>query len=89
MRHATLRLSMVITVHDMAHVLLFMFYPVLQIFGIYMIKDKDNATLEDALQPGTDMIAAGYCMYGSSCTVTMSPRMYFHPISFPQLLILD
>lgn len=41
----------------------------LQIFGIYMIKDKDNVTLEDVLQPGTNMLAAGYCMYGSSCTV--------------------
>lgn len=37
-----------------------------------MIKDKDNVTLDDVLQPGTDMLAAGYCMYGSSCTVTMS-----------------
>uniref|UniRef100_A0A452Z7E0 fructose-bisphosphatase n=1 Tax=Aegilops tauschii subsp. strangulata TaxID=200361 RepID=A0A452Z7E0_AEGTS len=42
------------------------------IFGIYMIKDKDNATLEDVLQPGTHMIAAGYCMYGSSCTLVLS-----------------
>ncbi|KAM0832883.1 hypothetical protein ACQ4PT_064601 [Festuca glaucescens] len=42
------------------------------IFGIYMIKHKDNATLEDVLQPGTDMIAAGYCMYGSSCTLVLS-----------------
>jgi hypothetical protein len=43
----------------------------LQIFGIYMVKDKDNVTLEDVLQPGTNMLAAGYCMYGSSCTVTI------------------
>ncbi|WVZ98743.1 hypothetical protein U9M48_044142 [Paspalum notatum var. saurae] len=42
------------------------------IFGIYMIKDKDNVTLEDVLQPGTDTIAAGYCMYGSSCTLVLS-----------------
>jgi fructose-1,6-bisphosphatase I len=34
-----------------------------------MIKDKDNVTLEDVLQPGKDMLAAGFCMYGSSCTV--------------------
>jgi fructose-1,6-bisphosphatase I len=34
------------------------------------------------LQPGTNMIAAGYCMYGSSCTVIMPPRMYFHSHSF-------
>ena len=25
--------------------------------------------VEDVLQPGTKMVAAGYCMYGSSCTV--------------------
>lgn len=35
-----------------------------------MIKDKDNVSLKDVLQPGTHMLAAGYCMYGSSCTVT-------------------
>ncbi|XP_006655360.1 fructose-1,6-bisphosphatase, cytosolic-like [Oryza brachyantha] len=42
------------------------------IFGIYMIKDKSNVTLEDVLQPGTNMLAAGYCMYGSSCTLVLS-----------------
>jgi fructose-1,6-bisphosphatase I len=42
---------------------------VLQIFGIYMITDKDSVTLKDVLQPGKEMVAAGYCMYGSSCTV--------------------
>ncbi|KAF0925557.1 hypothetical protein E2562_017168 [Oryza meyeriana var. granulata] len=42
------------------------------IFGIYMIKDKDSVTLEDVLQPGTNMLAAGYCMYGSSCTLVLS-----------------
>ncbi|XP_023156550.1 fructose-1,6-bisphosphatase, cytosolic isoform X2 [Zea mays] len=42
------------------------------IFGIYMVKDKDNVTLEDVLQPGTNMLAAGYCMYGSSCTLVLS-----------------
>uniref|UniRef100_A0A0D9V867 fructose-bisphosphatase n=1 Tax=Leersia perrieri TaxID=77586 RepID=A0A0D9V867_9ORYZ len=42
------------------------------IFGIYMIKDKENVTLEDVLQPGKSMVAAGYCMYGSSCTLVLS-----------------
>ncbi|CAN6355029.1 unnamed protein product, partial [Urochloa humidicola] len=42
------------------------------IFGIYMIKDKDTVTLDDVLQPGTNMLAAGYCMYGSSCTLVLS-----------------
>ncbi|KAK9072176.1 hypothetical protein SSX86_008608 [Deinandra increscens subsp. villosa] len=42
------------------------------IFGIYMIKDGDEARLEDVLQPGKNMLAAGYCMYGSSCTLVLS-----------------
>ncbi|XP_027148309.1 fructose-1,6-bisphosphatase, cytosolic isoform X1 [Coffea eugenioides] len=42
------------------------------IFGIYMIKDHSEPKLEDALQPGKDMVAAGYCMYGSSCTLVLS-----------------
>uniref|UniRef100_A0A0D9ZZR7 fructose-bisphosphatase n=1 Tax=Oryza glumipatula TaxID=40148 RepID=A0A0D9ZZR7_9ORYZ len=46
------------------------------IFGIYMIKDKDNVTLDDVLQPGTDMLAAGYCMYGSSCTIPNIGKIY-------------
>ncbi|CAD5190953.1 unnamed protein product [Musa acuminata subsp. malaccensis] len=42
------------------------------IFGIYMVKDKDNVSLDDVLQPGKHMVAAGYCMYGSSCTLVLS-----------------
>ncbi|KAG8378120.1 hypothetical protein BUALT_Bualt08G0105100 [Buddleja alternifolia] len=42
------------------------------IFGIYMIKDGDEPKLEDVLQPGKNMLAAGYCMYGSSCTLVLS-----------------
>ncbi|KAK2986947.1 hypothetical protein RJ640_009090 [Escallonia rubra] len=42
------------------------------IFGIYMVKDKDTPTLEDVLQPGKNLLAAGYCMYGSSCTLVLS-----------------
>ncbi|KAI7757699.1 hypothetical protein M8C21_010831 [Ambrosia artemisiifolia] len=42
------------------------------IFGIYMIKDSGAARLEDVLQPGKNMVAAGYCMYGSSCTLVLS-----------------
>ncbi|CAL4972963.1 unnamed protein product [Urochloa decumbens] len=42
------------------------------IFGIYLIKDKDDVTLGDVLQPGKKMLAAGYCMYGSSCTLVLS-----------------
>ncbi|CAI7783369.1 unnamed protein product [Closterium sp. NIES-54] len=47
------------------------------IFGIYMLQaDSDGVipegTIEDVLQPGTKMVAAGYCMYGSSCTLVLS-----------------
>jgi fructose-1,6-bisphosphatase I len=39
------------------------------IFSIYRIPDDvppEEATLDDALQPGTDQVAAGYIVYGSS-----------------------
>ncbi|KAB2093064.1 hypothetical protein ERO13_A02G065400v2 [Gossypium hirsutum] len=42
------------------------------IFGIYMVKDDHEPTLADVLQPGKQMVAAGYCMYGSSCTLVLS-----------------
>ncbi|XLR46603.1 hypothetical protein HN51_030682 [Arachis hypogaea] len=42
------------------------------IFGIYAAKDKDKVTLDDVLQPGNRMLAAGYCMYGSSCMFVIS-----------------
>ncbi|MQL93082.1 hypothetical protein Taro_025718 [Colocasia esculenta] len=42
------------------------------IFGIYMIKDKDNVAEDDVLLPGKNMVAAGYCMYGSSCMLVLS-----------------
>lgn len=34
-----------------------------------MVKHTNEPTLDDVLQPGKNMVAAGYCMYGSSCTV--------------------
>lgn len=42
------------------------------IFGIYMLKEGSAGTINDVLQPGRNMIAAGYCMYGSSCTLVLS-----------------
>ncbi|KAL7205904.1 hypothetical protein ACSBR2_018754 [Camellia fascicularis] len=42
------------------------------IFGIYMVKDKENPTLDDVLQSGKNLLAAGYCMYGSSCMLVLS-----------------
>ncbi|CAL8997951.1 unnamed protein product, partial [Prunus brigantina] len=42
------------------------------IFGIYLVKDKQNPTLDDVLGPGSNTVAAGNCMYGSSCTLVIS-----------------
>ncbi|XP_028118555.1 uncharacterized protein LOC114316097 isoform X1 [Camellia sinensis] len=42
------------------------------IFGIYMVKDKENPTLDDVLQSGKNLLAAGYCMCGSSCMLVLS-----------------
>ncbi|XP_028801438.1 fructose-1,6-bisphosphatase, cytosolic-like [Neltuma alba] len=42
------------------------------IFGIYLVKDQNNPTLDDILQSGNSILAAGYCMYGSSCTFVLS-----------------
>ncbi|KAK7343734.1 hypothetical protein VNO77_12726 [Canavalia gladiata] len=42
------------------------------IFGIYSVKEDREPTIEDVLQPGKNMLAAGYCMYGSSCTLVLS-----------------
>ncbi|XP_042459110.1 fructose-1,6-bisphosphatase, cytosolic-like isoform X2 [Zingiber officinale] len=46
------------------------------IFGIYMVKDKENVTIDDVLQPGKNMLAAGYCMYGSSCMIPKKGKIY-------------
>ncbi|GLT32161.1 hypothetical protein SLA2020_068470 [Shorea laevis] len=48
------------------------------IFGIYMLKDSHQPTLDDVLQPGKNMLAAGYCMYGSSCTLVLSTGSGVH-----------
>lgn len=35
------------------------------IFGIYKVKPGSKGDLGDVLRPGKEMVAAGYCMYGS------------------------
>ncbi|EIM90030.1 fructose-1,6-bisphosphatase [Stereum hirsutum FP-91666 SS1] len=42
------------------------------IFGIYKIKDGSKGTIEDVLQPGSTMVAAGYTMYGSSANLVLT-----------------
>jgi len=42
------------------------------IFGIYKIKPESKGTIEDVLRPGSEMVAAGYTMYGSSANLVLS-----------------
>lgn len=60
-------------------------YSFIQIFGIYMVEHKNDLSLEDVLQPGENMVAAGYCMYGSSCTVgTIAVLLHYRQFFFKQ-----
>ncbi|KIY70922.1 inositol phosphatase [Cylindrobasidium torrendii FP15055 ss-10] len=42
------------------------------IFGIYQVLNDGSASLEDVLQQGSKMVAAGYTMYGSSANLILS-----------------
>jgi len=42
------------------------------IFGIYRIRPDSTGTIEDVLRPGSEMVAAGYTMYGSSANLVLS-----------------
>ncbi|KAM0753581.1 inositol phosphatase [Meredithblackwellia eburnea MCA 4105] len=42
------------------------------IFGIYKVKEGSTGTVADVLRPGREMVAAGYCMYGSSANLVIS-----------------
>ncbi|KAJ3238358.1 Fructose-1,6-bisphosphatase [Chytriomyces hyalinus] len=43
------------------------------IFGIYELLDRTNKpSMKDVLRPGTHMVAAGYCMYGSSTIMMLT-----------------
>ena len=48
-----------------------------------MVKDGGEPTLDNVLQPGKNMLAAGYCMYGSSCTVQRISFLVFSYKFFP------
>ncbi|XP_057845194.2 fructose-1,6-bisphosphatase, cytosolic isoform X2 [Cryptomeria japonica] len=48
------------------------FWYLAMIFGIYMLKNDSEGSLNSVLQAGKNMVAAGYCMYGSSCTLVLS-----------------
>ncbi|KAF9454491.1 fructose-1,6-bisphosphatase [Macrolepiota fuliginosa MF-IS2] len=42
------------------------------IFGIYKIRDGSAGTIKDVLRPGSEMVAAGYIMYGSSANLVLT-----------------
>ncbi|TFK78595.1 fructose-1,6-bisphosphatase [Polyporus arcularius HHB13444] len=42
------------------------------IFGIYQIAPGSKGTISDVLRPGSQMVAAGYTMYGSSANLVLS-----------------
>ncbi|KAK4058760.1 Fructose-1,6-bisphosphatase [Microbotryomycetes sp. JL221] len=42
------------------------------IFGIYKVQSSSEGDVSDVLRPGKEMVAAGYCMYGSSANLVIS-----------------
>ncbi|KAI9015526.1 fructose-1,6-bisphosphatase [Hyaloraphidium curvatum] len=47
------------------------------IFGIYHASDGPGK-IDDALKPGSEMVAAGYALYGSSCILVMATANGVH-----------
>lgn len=41
------------------------------IFSVFKKTSPGEPTVNDILKPGTDMVAAGYCMYGSAIDVSV------------------
>eukprot|EP01135_Chromosphaera_perkinsii_P009404 Nk52_evm80s1737 gene=Nk52_evmTU80s1737 len=48
------------------------------IFGIYKLKEGSVGTVSDVLRPGNEMVAAGYCMYGSSTQLVFTTGQGVH-----------
>ena len=44
------------------------------IFGIHKLADGSAGTKEDILKPGTELVAAGFTMYGASAQLVMTMR---------------
>lgn len=42
------------------------------IFGIYHVPEGSKGTIDDVLRPGSEMVAAGYTMYGSSANLVIT-----------------
>ncbi|KAK4502261.1 hypothetical protein PRZ48_005686 [Zasmidium cellare] len=44
------------------------------IFGIYRLEEGSKGTKEDLLRPGTDLVAAGFTMYGASAQLVLTMK---------------
>jgi len=44
------------------------------IFGVYKLAENAKGTKEDLLRPGTDLVAAGFTMYGASAQLVMTMK---------------
>lgn len=42
------------------------------IFGVYRLRDDSSGSIRDVLRKGTDMVAAGYTMYGASAHLMLT-----------------
>ncbi|CAO3692837.1 unnamed protein product [Umbelopsis ramanniana] len=42
------------------------------IFGIFRVQDGEEVGMKDLIRSGRNMVAAGYCMYGSYCEMILS-----------------
>ncbi|KAG1473820.1 hypothetical protein G6F56_000726 [Rhizopus delemar] len=42
------------------------------IFGIFKVKDESNPNISDCIRSGRELVASGYCMYGSYCEMILS-----------------
>ncbi|PVH16061.1 uncharacterized protein CXQ87_003924 [Candidozyma duobushaemuli] len=48
------------------------------IFGVYRLRDDSTGSIKDVLRKGTDMVAAGYTMYGASAHLMLTTGRGVH-----------
>lgn len=48
------------------------------IFGVYRLKDGESGSIRDVLRKGTEMVAAGYTMYGASAHLMLTTGRGVH-----------
>lgn len=63
------------------------------IFGIYKKREASPGTIEDVLQPGTNLVAAGYTMYGSSTQMVLTfgagVHIFTHDPAIGEFILTD